>query len=145
MVIRRVLVQIPAERRRNALAAIGMQGSGLLRRTRRSSIRSKEVRRWTSFIFNVLDSYRPKLLLCILWHQHQPMYRHCGPSAGKGSFMLPWVRLYCIRDYYSMAASLTCNPNVHVTINLTPVLLRQIEAYGRCLNDGDLKDLRKQR
>ena len=28
----------------------------------------------------------PKLLLAILWHQHQPMYRHCGPSAAKGSF-----------------------------------------------------------
>jgi alpha-amylase/alpha-mannosidase (GH57 family) len=76
----------------------------------------------------------PKLLLAILWHQHQPMYRDFGPSVAKSSFMLPWVRLHCIRDYYSMAALLTCHPNVHVTINLTPVLLRQIEAYveGGC-------------
>ena len=71
----------------------------------------------------------PKLLLAILWHQHQPMYRDFEPSAAKGSFILPWVRLHCIRDYYSMAALLTCHPNVRLTINLTPVLLRQIEAY----------------
>ena len=47
-----------------------------------------------------------KLLLAILWHQHQPMYRHYAPSVVNGSFMLPWVRLHCIRDYYSMAALL---------------------------------------
>ena len=46
----------------------------------------------------------PKLLLAILWHQHQPMYRDFEPPAAKGSFILPWVRLHCIRDYYSMAA-----------------------------------------
>ncbi|MGA7904252.1 MAG: glycoside hydrolase family 57 protein, partial [Terrimicrobiaceae bacterium] len=76
----------------------------------------------------------PKLLLAILWHQHQPMYRDFGRSVAKSSFMLPWVRLHCIRDYYSMAALLTCYPNVHLTVNLTPVLLRQIEAYveGGC-------------
>ena len=51
--------------------------------------------------------------------------------------MLPWVRLHCIRDY-SMAALLTCYrmfaSNAQFTINLTPVLLRQIEAYveGGC-------------
>ena len=51
------------------------------------------------------------------------------PPAAKGSFILPWVRLHCVRDYYSMAALLICHPNVRLTINLTPVLLRQIEAY----------------
>jgi alpha-amylase/alpha-mannosidase (GH57 family) len=71
----------------------------------------------------------PKLLLAILWHQHQPMYRDCTSSVAKNSFMLPWVRLHCIRDYYSVAALLTSHPNVHLTINLTPVLLRQIENY----------------
>ena len=76
----------------------------------------------------------PKLLLAILWHQHQPMYRDFEPPAAEGSFILPWVRLHCIRDYYAMAALLTCHPNVRPTINLTPVLLRQIEAYveGGC-------------
>jgi Glycosyl hydrolase family 57 len=49
----------------------------------------------------------PKLLLAILWHQHQPMYRDCAHSAARGSFMLPWVRLHSLRDYYSMAALLS--------------------------------------
>ena len=76
----------------------------------------------------------PKLLLAILWHQHQPMYLDYVSSVAKNSFMLPWVRLHCIRDYYSVAALLTHHPNVHLTINLTPVLLHQIEAYvdGAC-------------
>jgi alpha-amylase/alpha-mannosidase (GH57 family) len=71
----------------------------------------------------------PKILLAILWHQHQPMYLDRVHSGAKGSLTLPWVRLHCIRDYYSMAALLNDHPNVHLTINLTPVLLRQIRAY----------------
>src|SRR5262245_17946087 len=71
----------------------------------------------------------PKILLAILWHQHQPMYLDRVHSGAKGSFMLPWLRLHCIRDYYSVAALLSDHPNVHLTINLTPVLLRQIRAY----------------
>ena len=66
------------------------------------------------------------------------MYRDFEAPAAKGSFILPWVRLHCVRDYYSMAALLICHPNVHLTINLTPVLLRQIEAYveGGCTRPG---------
>ena len=44
-------------------------------------------------------SIGPKLLLAILWHQHQPMYRDFEAPAAKGSFILPWVRLHCVRDY----------------------------------------------
>jgi len=43
--------------------------------------------------------------------------------------VLPWVRLHAIRDYYSMAALVGRCPQVHLTVNLTPVLLRQIEDY----------------
>jgi len=73
----------------------------------------------------------PKLLLAILWHQHQPMYRDFAHPTAETSFAQPWVRLHSIRDYYSMAAMLAGHPSVHVTINLTPVLLRQIEGYIR--------------
>jgi hypothetical protein len=45
-----------------------------------------------------------------------------------GSYGYPWVRLHAIRDYYSMAA-LAAEHDVHVTFNLTPVLLRQIDDY----------------
>jgi alpha-amylase/alpha-mannosidase (GH57 family) len=71
---------------------------------------------------------RPTLYVAWLWHQHQPLYRDPAALAPEGSFRYPWVRLHAIRDYYSMAA-LAGEHGVHVTINLTPVLLGQIDAY----------------
>lgn len=73
----------------------------------------------------------PKLLLALLWHQHQPLYRNLTQAAVKGSLTQPWVRLHAIRDYYSMAAKLSDHPRVHLTINLTPVLLLQLDAYTK--------------
>ncbi|MFQ6059087.1 MAG: hypothetical protein ACE5MB_09460 [Anaerolineae bacterium] len=71
----------------------------------------------------------PKLYLAILWHQHQPVYKDISHPAQKGSYIHPWVRLHAIRDYYSMAALVAEHPGVHLTINLTPALLWQIEDY----------------
>ncbi|HET8624263.1 MAG TPA: glycoside hydrolase family 57 protein [Gemmatimonadales bacterium] len=70
-----------------------------------------------------------KLYLALLWHQHQPLYRNLSASNAKGSYLKPWVRLHAIRDYYAMAAILQDYPQVHVTINLTPALLWQLEDY----------------
>ncbi|MCC6611855.1 MAG: hypothetical protein IT320_00175 [Anaerolineae bacterium] len=71
----------------------------------------------------------PKLYFALLWHQHQPMYKNTAHPVQTGSYVHPWVRLHAIRDYYSMAALVAEHPNVHLTINLTPVLLWQIEDY----------------
>lgn len=71
----------------------------------------------------------PKLFLAILWHQHQPLYKDLYATRPQGSYRFPWVRLHAIRDYYAMAALLEQHPEVHLTINLTPVLLQQIEDY----------------
>lgn len=71
----------------------------------------------------------PKLHLALLWHQHQPLYKDLGRKRQRGSYRFPWVRLHALRDYYGMAALLEEHPDVHVTINLTPVLLWQIEDY----------------
>ena len=71
----------------------------------------------------------PKLFLAILWHQHQPSYADRLCATPKGRFLFPWVPLHALRDYYSMASLLERHPKVHLTINLTPVLLRQIEDY----------------
>ena len=71
---------------------------------------------------------KPVLHVAWLWHQHQPFYRDPAAPAPAGSFKYPWVRLHAIRDYYSMAA-LVADHDVHLTINLTPVLLRQIDDY----------------
>jgi alpha-amylase/alpha-mannosidase (GH57 family) len=72
----------------------------------------------------------PKIHLAILWHQHQPLYKDLQAKQQKGSYRFPWVRLHTIRDYYSMAAILERHSQVHLTINLTPVLLWQIEDYA---------------
>ena len=84
------------------------------------------------------------LYIAWLWHQHQPLYRDPAAPDAPGSYRYPWVRLHAIRDYYSMAA-LAAEHDVHVTFNLTPVLLRQIDDY--LLNgatDGALDLTRRQ-
>ncbi len=66
-----------------------------------------------------------KLYLALIWHQHQPFYL----DAAQDQLIAPWVRTHATKDYYDMAATLRSYPAVHVTINLTPVLLLQIEKY----------------
>lgn len=71
----------------------------------------------------------PKLYVALLWHQHQPVYKNTAHPTPAGSYLHPWVRLHAIRDYYSMAALVAEHPNLHLTINLTPVLWWQLEDY----------------
>lgn len=71
----------------------------------------------------------PRLCLALMWHQHQPLYKDSSSTRTKGLFLEPWVRLHAIRDYYSMASLVSEYPGVHVTINLTPSLLSQLEDY----------------
>jgi alpha-amylase/alpha-mannosidase (GH57 family) len=71
----------------------------------------------------------PKLHLALLWHMHQPLYKDLASKRLQGSYRLPWVRLHAIRDYYAMAALVAQHPEVHLTINLVPSLLWQIEDY----------------
>lgn len=68
-----------------------------------------------------------KIHLAILWHHHQPLYSET--AKGGEIYRLPWVRLHAIRDYYSMADLVSHYPKVHLTINLVPSLLFQIEGY----------------
>jgi alpha-amylase/alpha-mannosidase (GH57 family) len=73
---------------------------------------------------------RGKLNVAVLWHQHQPYYRtRLGGEPG-GAYLLPWVRLHAVRDYYPMAALVSEFPNVRVTINLVPSLVLQLEDYA---------------
>ncbi len=72
---------------------------------------------------------RSRLPVAILWHQHQPYYRaHLGGDP-HGAYLMPWVRLHAVRDYYAMAALVAEFPNVHVTINFVPSLLAQLDDY----------------
>lgn len=72
----------------------------------------------------------PRLHVALLWHQHQPMYRDLAHPTPRGSYTQPWVRLHALRDYYGMAATVAEHPDVHVTINLTPILLWQLADYA---------------
>ncbi len=70
----------------------------------------------------------PRIYLALLWHQHQPCYLDLA-HAPQGGIAQPWVRLHCLRGYYSMAAVGATVPDMRVTFNLTPVLLWQIDQY----------------
>ena len=63
------------------------------------------------------------LYVAIFWHQHQPLY---FKDPQTGVYEKPWVRVHAAKDYVDMAAMLEDYPDIHVTFNLTPSLLRQI-------------------
>jgi alpha-amylase/alpha-mannosidase (GH57 family) len=65
------------------------------------------------------------LYVAFLWHMHQPMYKDTVTSM----YLLPWVRLHGIKDYYDMVAILESYPKIHQTFNLVPSLMIQIEEY----------------
>jgi alpha-amylase/alpha-mannosidase (GH57 family) len=72
----------------------------------------------------------PKIYLALLWHQHQPVYRDTSSLSPRGSYVQPWVRMHAARDYYGMPAIVAQHPGVHLTINLTPSLLWQLDDYA---------------
>jgi alpha-amylase/alpha-mannosidase (GH57 family) len=63
--------------------------------------------------------------VALLWHMHQPSYR----DPLDGTYVLPWVRLHALKDYWGMVAILAETPEAHVTFNLVPSLLDQLEDY----------------
>jgi len=88
---------------------------------------------------------QPKPLhLAILWHQHQPRY---FKDPATGEYLEPWVRIHGVKDYYDMAAMLQAYPRMRFTINLTPVLVSQLDemvaAYAGAKRAGALTVGRK--
>ncbi len=65
------------------------------------------------------------LSIAFVWHMHQPYYK----DDISGSYILPWVRMHGIKDYYDMPALLNDFPQIHQTFNLVPSLLKQILDY----------------
>lgn len=68
---------------------------------------------------------RGTVFLNLVWHQHQPLY--LDPE--KDQLQGPWVRAHGTKDYYDMAAILEKYPDVHYNVNLTSVLLFQLQTY----------------
>ena len=75
-------------------------------------------------VVGTLKGYSKPLHLAIVWHQHQPRYLK-DPDTGE--YLEPWVRMHGIKDYYDMVAILKEFPAMKFTVNLTPVLLMQLE------------------
>jgi alpha-amylase/alpha-mannosidase (GH57 family) len=71
------------------------------------------------------------LYLNLMWHQHQPLYY----KDEQGVYTRPWVRVHATKDYYDMAATVARYPSVHVTFNLTPVLIRQLDDFTHGAKD----------
>ena len=65
------------------------------------------------------------LYLALVWHQHQPVYIEPDGDYLRG----PWVRKHATKDYFDMAELVGRHPDVHVMVNLTPVLLMQLQRY----------------
>ncbi|MGB9666901.1 MAG: hypothetical protein ACPL2N_06290 [Candidatus Cryosericum sp.] len=76
---------------------------------------------------------RPTLDLCFVWHFHQPQYQ----DLATGEAVLPWSRLHCARNYTMMLRMLEEQPAAHVTINVTPVLAAQLQAYAAGTNSDE--------
>jgi alpha-amylase/alpha-mannosidase (GH57 family) len=66
------------------------------------------------------------LCVAILWHMHQPDYS----NAHSGEIYLPWTRFHSVKDYFDMGALVAETPDLHLTINLVPSLIDQLDEYG---------------
>jgi alpha-amylase/alpha-mannosidase (GH57 family) len=66
------------------------------------------------------------MYLSLLWHLHQPIYRH--PQSRE--YVLPWVNFHLTKNYYQMAF-LAEETGCPCTFNLVPCLLEQVEDYSR--------------
>ncbi|HEV8669968.1 MAG TPA: glycoside hydrolase family 57 protein [Candidatus Limnocylindria bacterium] len=76
-----------------------------------------------------------KLPVAIIWHMHQPYYRHPQTS----EFVLPWVRLHASKDYLHMARLLQEFPGVKAHFTMVPSLRDQLEDYARGADDEDTR------
>ncbi|MBU0694241.1 MAG: hypothetical protein KKC11_06180 [Candidatus Omnitrophica bacterium] len=61
-----------------------------------------------------------------LWHMHQPSYKH----PHKDYYILPWVRLHAVKDYYGMAKLLEKFDKVKIAFNFSGILLEQLVDYA---------------
>jgi len=68
---------------------------------------------------------KKRLGVAFLWHMHQPFYK--DPLTNK--YMMPWVRLHGIKDYFPMAALVEEFDDMKATFNMVPSLVEQINDY----------------
>ena len=69
----------------------------------------------------------PSTYLMLLWNMHQPFYKDLAENV----YTMPWVRLHALKDYFGMVAILRDFPTVHITFNMVPSLVEQLEDYAQ--------------
>ena len=69
----------------------------------------------------------PQTYLMLLWHMHQPYYK----DLAEGRYTMPWTRLHALKDYFGMVAMLRDFPTVHMTFNMVPSLVVQLQDYAQ--------------
>ncbi|MFX1536001.1 glucodextranase DOMON-like domain-containing protein [[Eubacterium] cellulosolvens] len=74
---------------------------------------------------NMKNKNSTVLNLILIWHQHQPSYQDPETEI----YEQPWVFMHGINSYPYMADVLNDFPDINVTINLTPSLLKQLKDY----------------
>ncbi|MFX0090773.1 MAG: glucodextranase DOMON-like domain-containing protein [Candidatus Hodarchaeota archaeon] len=74
---------------------------------------------------NMKSNNSTVLDLVIIWHQHQPSYQDPETKI----YEQPWAFMHGINSYPYMADVLNDFPDINVTINLTPSLLKQLKDY----------------
>ena len=89
-------------------------------------------------------SNNKKLSIAFYWHMHQPVYQ----LSNDGEFLMPWVRLHGIRDYYNMITIANNFKNLKLNFNFVPILLKALISYSEGAHDihsklsiKDTKDL----
>ena len=93
---------------------VGLLGNGLLSLAAPQAVPS---------VGRVAQAGDPPLYVALIWHQHQPLYA----QDAEGVYERPWVRVHATKDYLDMATILEDYPDVHVTFNFTPSLIRQLD------------------
>lgn len=72
---------------------------------------------------DIYQSSGKTIYLMLLFHQHQPFYY----DQDMMKLVAPWVRTHTTKDYLFIPSLLKKYPNVHITINLSPSLLVQVQ------------------
>ena len=71
-------------------------------------------------------SQSKKLSIAFYWHMHQPVYQ-LTPT---GDYLMPWVRLHCVKDYLDMALWVDKFSDLKLNFDFVPVLLDCIIDYA---------------
>lgn len=70
--------------------------------------------------------HKTQTKVMFIWHMHQPCYKH----PDKNYYILPWVRLHAVKDYFGMAKTVDKFDKVKVTFNFSGILLQQLLDYA---------------